>query len=114
MATTTDRQHINRDLFPVEYVFSPPDNKTVYHYLKKRIFQHYASTDLPDKRPFPTYAYLPIVDQLPELAQFVVQFVKHRQPDFEHVEKLFYDAIQSTKKKYVCWSCKKHVIRLFI
>lgn len=94
LATTTDRQHINQDLFPVEYVFSPPDSKTVYHYLKKRIFQHYASADLPDKRPFPTYAYLPIVDQLPELAQFVVQFVKHRQPDFEHVEKLFYDAIQ--------------------
>ena len=87
-------QPIRQGLFTVEYTFTHPDSKTVYHYIKKRIYQHYSSNNLPDNKPFPEFAQLPIVEQLPQLAHFVVNYVKQKKPDFEQVEQLFYDAIQ--------------------
>ena len=87
--------HVRYDnISPIQYTFELPDSKVVYHYLKKRIFQHYSSADLDNGKPFPDFANLPIVEKLPELAQFVVKYVKQYHPDFEHVEQLFYSAVQ--------------------
>lgn len=85
---------VTSSLFPVDYFIHKPDAKTVYHYFKKRIFQHYASSDTLNANPFPKYTYLPIVNQLPQLAQFATDYVQKNSPTYENIDQLFLEAIQ--------------------
>jgi hypothetical protein len=98
-------QAAHAELFPHRYHFELPDSKAVYHYLKKRIYDHYGTAAITETetatttttggggRTFPRFARLPVVEKLPELATLMDTYVTERRPDYEEVEHLFETAV---------------------
>ena len=80
-------------MFQHRIALALPNAHTVYHYLKKRIFMHYATPQSDGKMGFPSFVNLPIVHHLPQLAHFVDLYVKDTQPQFEQLNALFESAI---------------------
>ena len=93
-------------LFPNRIQLSRPDSRTMYHYLKKCIYNHYgklaqqppSNISTSKQRVFPEYARLPVVEHLSQLAQFSDSFVHLHHPDFETLGRLF--------ERTVAWSAE--------
>ena len=83
--------------FSQVYSFQRPSSKTIYHFMKKKIFLHYRaaiSGGEQKRNPFPDYVKLPIVEYLPELASFIDTLVNKLKPTFKHMEALFELSLQ--------------------
>lgn len=68
-AVLQDNPRLQR-IFRDRCTFGRPDKATVFHYLKRLIHQNYSTRRADGTRHFPSFVRLPVVSQLPQLADW--------------------------------------------
>ena len=85
-------------VFSERYTFGYPDSPTVFHYIKRLVCRHYSCTREDGSSYFPPFARLPIVHELPQLAEFVDRICSDTgqcSPDFQAIDRMFHNAMDS-------------------